>query len=160
MKTYIKTVHVHNAAEMLTEKLKEKIEPGQRLTLVGLNRGGIIPLGYMSYFLDCRNTKLLDITLYQNEKPKMNVKKEIKETSKNLEWINYLSENDTVIFIDDLIDTGSTFKVIEKALEKVNVNCKIIFATLFGNEDKVISGYRKPDGWLVFPWDENKIIND
>ncbi len=156
-KVKITPEQIQSAAKNLAKNLKIITEDNKNIYLVGINRGGLIPLGYLSYFLDTRNTKLIDINLYKNEEYLREIeRRDIDKLVQQLQFINYFTENDVVIFVDDLIDTGATFKAIDLALDKVNKNCKIIKACLFGKRTglKVLYGESKPEGWLVFPWDE------
>jgi len=154
MKVKIKPSDIQCAAKSLTRKLKPMIQD-KNIYLVGINRGGIIPLGYLSYFLNTRNTRLVDINLYPDEHLREIKKSDIRSTINQLQWINYLTDKDIVIFVDDLFDTGSTFKVIDKSLERIN-HKHVIYSCLFGRDNtlSIIYGKKKPDGWLVFPWDE------
>jgi len=155
MKVKIKSNDIHCAVKNLAKKLRPLIQD-KNIYLVGINRGGIIPLGYLSYFLNTRNTRLIDINLYPNEKLREIKKSDIRSVIDQLQWINYLTDNDVVIFVDDLFDTGSTFRVIDKALKRIN-HKHVIYSCLFGRDNAlgIIYGKKKPDGWLVFPWDEN-----
>jgi len=154
MKVKIKTNDIQCAAKSLVKKLKPMIQD-KNIYLVGINRGGIIPLGYLSYFLNSRNTRLVDINLYPDEQLREIRKSDIRSTINQLQWINYLTDKDVVIFVDDLFDTGSTFRVIDEALERIN-HKQVIYSCLFGNDNAlgIIYGKKKPEGWLVFPWDE------
>jgi hypoxanthine phosphoribosyltransferase len=153
-KINISSETITEAAEKLSEKLKKLIK-GDDIYLVGINRGGLIPLGYLSYFLNTRNTKIIDINLYPNDEFRNYNEKDISDCVNQIQFINFLPENSTVIFVDELFDTASTFKVVDQALKKVNIKCQILYATLFGkpNDLNIIYGMEKPKGWLVFPWD-------
>ena len=156
-KVKITPEQVQTAAKKLAKNLKVITEDNKNIYLVGINRGGLIPLGYLSYFLDTRNTRLIDINLYRNEEyPREIERRDVDKLAQQLQFINYFTENDVVIFVDDLIDTGATFKAIDLALNKVNKNCKVIKTCLFGKRTclKVLYGESKPEGWLVFPWDK------
>jgi len=146
----------HNLAQNIQKILKEK--KFKDIYIVGINRGGLIPLGYLSYFLNTRNTCIIDINLYPNEKLREIKKSDIRSVINQLQFVNYLTEKDLLIFVDDLIDSGSTFKVIEKALRSLNNRALTINCVLFGkpNDLNIIYGKIKPEGWLVFPWDEFK----
>ena len=61
--------------------------------IVGINRGGIIPLGYLSYFLNNRNTKILDISLYgDDEEPDTSHEKIQLERKKVIEFLSDLKK--------------------------------------------------------------------
>jgi len=148
---------VNKASQELAKNIKNilKNKEYKEIHLVGINRGGLIPLGYLSYYLDTRNTHIIDINLYPNEKLREIRKSDIRSIIDQLQFVNYLTEKDILIFVDDLFDSGSTFRVIEKALENLNNKAFTIKSVLFGKPNAlgIIYGHIKYDGWLVFPWD-------
>jgi hypoxanthine phosphoribosyltransferase len=153
-KVYITTEEIRNNTKKLAEKLKN-IFKNKKIYLIGINRGGLIPTGYLSYFLDTRNVKIIDINLYPSDKHRDYNKNDILKLRNDLMFINFLTEKDIVIFVDDLIDTGSTFNLINETLKNLNVKSQVIFASIYGKETDLnnIYGEKKPEGWLVFPWD-------
>jgi hypoxanthine phosphoribosyltransferase len=128
--------------------------------IVGVNRGGIIPLGYLSYFLDNRNTKILDISLYGNdEEPDTSHEKIQIERKKIIKFLSSLKKekkDPKVLIIDDLTDTGSTLDNIQ-IINEAYFDFKIDYAVLYHNPKGIFEpdfyGKEKPEGWLEFPWD-------
>ena len=120
--------------------------------IVMINRGGIIPGGYLSYYLNNRNTEILDITLYEdNDKPREVDMKTIINIADQLKKFN----GKTILLVDDLTDTGETIKAILEA-NKRYTNVTIYTAVMYkGKVNFSVDFYAetKPEGWLVFPWD-------
>jgi len=129
--------------------------------IVGINRGGIIPLGYLSYFLNNRNTKILDVSLYgDDEEPDTSHEKIQFERKKVIEFLSDLKKekkDPRILIIDDLTDTGSTLDNIE-IVNEAYFDFKIDYAVLYHNQNGLFEpdfyGKEKPEGWLIFPWDE------
>ena len=61
------------------------------------------------------------------------------------------------IFVDDIYDSGSTFK---KVLSKVEFPTKLVYATLYARRGKkfpkqlIFAKKTKSNAYLVFPWDK------
>ena len=69
-------------------------------------------------------------------------------------------QNVNILVVDDLVDSGSTLKLIRAFFHGTGINVK--FAALYQNTVpnnlEIIQradyyGEDKPDGWLDFPWD-------
>jgi len=151
--------------------------------LIGVNRGGLIPLGYMSYFLNNRHTQLIDVETYDGEQNKAKETEVFKKQS-NLVYhqldnlFNEKKGEFNILIIDDLIDTGLTIDIIREAINKINQNYdqfKIIVKFVavmenleyvnahddvidvtyqFLNDPKMARAWEKiPNKWIVFPWD-------
>ena len=168
-KVYISDTEIkENCKKLARELLSRDIKPD---LLIGLNRGGLIPLGYLSYFMDNRNTRIIDIKTYEGFESKaqdsfaLDVLEQLKSILGN-------KDKGTILIIDDLIDTGNTFKIISKSIELFNKNNNFRFfggvlymdskknnESNFPEFDNLFSAAEKPQGWLVFPWDE-KVNNE
>jgi len=188
VKVFISEKEIKDRCVMLAKKIKtQEIDVD---LLIGLNRGGLIPLGYLSYFLDNRETSIIDIETYEKQESKADevFEKQVKHVINQLrEILKVIPENERVhskivnrsliskrlhinlLIIDDLRDTGGTIKIIDEAIKHINDNHALLtfkpyYAVLYDkfynttiDNDKIIptiSAAEKPEGWLVFPWDE------
>ncbi|MDA9648771.1 phosphoribosyltransferase domain-containing protein [Flavobacteriaceae bacterium] len=114
--------------------------------IISINRGGCVPGVYLSHAINVPH-KVIDVQL-RDEKNKLNLA--ILENS-----LIYYSN---ILIIDDINDTGATFKLIDHAIDKKEIN--IYFASLIENNSsafkvdfrgKVIDKSLNPS-WIVFPW--------
>jgi len=145
--------------------------------LIGLNRGGLIPLGYLSYFLDNRNTKIIEVETYKDDQSQA-VKNDVFKKQVNLVFTQLYSlfkdkiGNFDILIIDDLIDTGLTINIIREAFSRLDeydthLKINVKFGAMFENynyvkkHDDIIDVTeegtffnKKENTWLVFPWDE------
>ena len=128
--------------------------------MIGLNRGGLVPLAYISYGLNLRNNVLLDISFYE-EDDKINAQKEdLGQVMYQLENMPHLKKAQNVLIVDDLVDSGHTVRVIKKLFTKIYPDKNLKIAVLYQNSD--VNEYEIADyyafieekkNWLVFPWD-------
>jgi len=127
--------------------------------IMGINRGGCVPGVYLSHRLQKEHV-VLDIRLRDH-----------KATPDLNSLLVHHAEKKKILVIDDINDTGATFKYIienfgkpatlgEPALLPPNVK----FAALINNKPSEVKvdyhGYEidksKNPAWIVFPWEEWK----
>ena len=115
--------------------------------ILGINRGGCVPGVYLSHRLS-REHMVLDIRLRDHRaEPDISVLTKQYELGKK------------ILVIDDINDTGATFKYIE---EKFGRPERLRFAALVDNTPSGIrvdfKGYTidksKDPAWIVFPWED------
>jgi len=149
---------VHGLAKAMIEKInKSDFIPH---ALVGLNRGGIIPLGYLSYGLNIRDTFIFDINLYNDEKKIDHDVKSIKEFIKyNLQNSDFKEDRfEKILIVDDLIDSGETMELFIECFKEIFPNKEVKTAVLYQNTSvnfkATFNGFEEEKkDWLIFPWD-------
>ena len=123
--------------------------------VVSIYRGSL-PLGtHLSNALDCP----LSIVKYQSYEGQKQVKKD-----SHAEWILNLTEERQnpnffphLIVVDDIYDTGATFRAVLKLPEFENnpdFTCMALYGT--PNGDRVHYLHEKHTRWIVFPWERIK----
>ncbi len=135
-------------------------------TIVGLGRGGLIPATILSYKLGVYNLQNLGI----NTRHKDN--KTLKQLIKNLSDMGFKSDTEKfamiqkptvwgkVLVVDDINDSGDTFKTINYYLENHLKKIKDIryCALVKRYNSKFNQGFYgnsfHSDNWMVFPWDK------
>ena len=121
--------------------------------IVGVYRGSLPIATHLSNILDCP----MSIVKFQSYDGK----------DEQAEWLLNLTEDKTIrdkpqffptlIVIDDVYDTGKTFRAIKKLPEfKDNITCRLI--TLFGNanDDDVHYLHEQLYRWIIYPWERVK----
>jgi hypoxanthine-guanine phosphoribosyltransferase len=168
MKTFISYNNYKKVFDKAINKLLEQIDfRGQNLKiqLAGVEKGGVVPLIMLNYFLQSKfpNLKIkrryLNISFYDEKCVDLSTIREIEDFSCDL-----------TIIIDDLLDKGLTFDTIYSNLKAKNVvyiflydkqnyspECKKILAKL-KKQKSVIIGKREMSGnWLCFWYDFQEI---
>ena len=138
--------------------------------IVAVTRGGLIPAGYISYYLNVSNVDVFNVWSYSGEEQKVELfddqEYQLHVDIQNLvkKWIPR-----NILIVDDLIDTGNTLQFVDQGMMAVYNYLKMIgknreydwrFGVLYTVPEsasklskEVFAGKQKPEGWLVFPWD-------
>jgi xanthine phosphoribosyltransferase len=133
---------LHRDAKALAWRLVDK---GPYAGMVAITRGGLIPCAIISRELECRLIETVSIVTYDEEKrgePKV-----VKPPAAALE-----AKGENWLIVDDLVDTGTTARVIRALLPKAH------FATVYAKPagkpqvDTFITEVSQ-DTWILFPWD-------
>ena len=158
-KQYVNHATVAAYLGVIVEKMnKDHFNPD---VVIGLSRGGLVPGVMLSHFL---NKPFIPFQTALRDHPTWEINK--KE----------LSNIESAIVIDDICDTGETFKRLKTEINDEFSGLDLRFACLHYNQpckfpidwygtfiDKV-----KQDEWVVYPWEdwhqrdavENTIINN
>jgi xanthine phosphoribosyltransferase len=131
---------LHRDAKALAWRLHE-MSPWKGI--VAITRGGLIPAAIIARELECRLIESICIVTYDDEKRgQPHVTKPALAAGDGDGWL----------IIDDLVDTGTTAKVVRALLPKAH------FATIYAKEagkpvvDTFITEVSQ-DTWILFPWD-------
>jgi len=110
--------------------------------IVGITRGGLLPALHLSHGLN------IPMTVIQWQTRDSN----IKEVKPNI--VEALKEKKTVVFVDDINDTGKTFKGIKNSYQGGKyVSLVERTSTIFKTDAKSL---RFDDTrWIVFPWEKD-----
>lgn len=105
------------------------------LQLVGIARGGLIPATIIAHMLGIR-LKMLDVYSYKKQEQGEIINKSI----------NSIDSTKPTVLIDDIYDTGNTYKYLSK---------NYLFDKMYFIIDKRDKEYQN-DNWYVFPWEDLK----
>lgn len=139
-KIYIKWNEFHQDTINLCKKIKQN---GKYNKIVAISRGGLLPAGILAYELDIRNTQAINISSYDGEQQRSLDNVEICD--------NVGSVDENTLIVDDLSDTGTTFKLLRSRFP--NARYVTVYAKPKGQSVVDIFAREMPDEWLVFPWD-------
>ncbi len=109
--------------------------------IVAVTRGGLVPAAIIARELDIRYIDTVCITSYNGKSQgQANVLKKIEGDGTGL------------LIIDDLVDTGTTGRVVREMLPKA------YFATVYAKPEgkDIVDAYVtevSQDTWILFPWD-------
>lgn len=133
---------LHRDAKALAWRL---VDRGPWTGMVAITRGGLIPSAIIARELDCRLIETVSVVTYDEEQrgePRV-----VKAPAAALE-----SQGAGWLLIDDLVDTGTTARVVRAMLPKAH------FATVYAKPggkptvDTFITEVSQ-DTWILFPWD-------
>ena len=121
------------------------VERGPWQGIVAITRGGLIPAAIVARELDCRLIESVSVVTYDEE-----VKGDplvAKGPAAALE-----SQGEHWLVLDDLVDTGTTMRVVRELLPKAH------YATVYAKPagkplvDTFVTEVSQ-DTWILFPWD-------
>ena len=132
-----------NAKALAWRLLDESKKNGGWKGIIGVTRGGLVPACIMARELDIKLVETLCISSYdhQNQR-KANVLKVPEGVGDGEGWL----------IVDDLVDTGNTFKVAREILPKAHYACIYAKPAGVATADTFITEVSQ-DTWIHFPWD-------
>ena len=151
MKSQNKIYYNQNHIDSMINQLAKDIGSKHKIDfIIGIETGGLYISKPLAQILNIPHTSI-KISFYgdsktPNSKPVVN--------DHGLKW----NKNDHYLFVDDLIDSGSTFNYIPKLIKSKNYSTAVLFHKK-DNKFKIEPTYwvtEKPDIWIEFYWDKNK----
>ncbi|MEM3361840.1 MAG: phosphoribosyltransferase [Candidatus Anstonellaceae archaeon] len=142
--------NIEKLAKKLSKKIiKKNFKPD---VLVGLSRGGLVPLRLLSDFLEVKKVAVIQVQLY----------KKIAQKSRKPKILQPLAisiKNKKILVVDDVCDSGTTLKFVKNYLKKRGAN-EIFFATLHlkPTADFIPDFYASTTSkWIIYPWEKEEI---
>lgn len=131
---------LHRDARALAWRLLER---GPFTGIVAITRGGLIPAAVIARELECRVVETISIVTYDEEKRgEPRVVKSPSAAGDGSGWL----------VIDDLVDTGTTLRVVRALLPRAHV--ATVYAKPAGKPlvDSFVTEVSQ-ETWILFPWD-------
>jgi len=114
-------------------------------SIIGITRGGLFLAGQLSYKLRIKKIYTINTQLYENKKL---ITPKVLYFPKDIHFKNAL-------VVDDILDTGSTYKLINNLLKQVSDNYYWAILLDKGKSDASIDFVGQKlsnDEWIEFPW--------
>lgn len=119
--------------------------------LIGISRGGVVPLGFLAgeQMFNNRTTRIINTQSYDGNK---------QESLKLLFSIHTeeFAPFTSILVIDDIADSGKTLNYVVPLLKQALPNAIIKTATLFYKKRSVFTPdyyVEETEDWIVFPWE-------
>ena len=109
-KLYISWDEFHRHTKQLAQKIKGK---GSYNKIIAVSRGGLIPAGILAYELDIRNVEVVNMSSYDGDKQRTDDEITIHTSVGDVD--------ERTLVIDDLSDTGKTFKLLRPMFPKATL---------------------------------------
>ena len=120
------------------------MEAGPWKGMIAVTRGGLVPAAIVARELEIRLIDTFCVASYEGEtQGKIKVLKGVELENGGEGWL----------IVDDLVDTGATFRVIREQLP--NAHFATVYAKPKGRDtvDSFITEVSQ-DTWILFPWDQ------
>ncbi|MBS4083866.1 MAG: xanthine phosphoribosyltransferase [Rhizobiales bacterium] len=115
--------------------------------IVCITRGGLVPAAIVSRELDLRIIETISIVTYRDYKTQAEP-----QVVKSVEGRLLATQGEGILVIDDLVDTGTTARIVRGLLPKAHFAA--VYAKPLGRPlvDTFVTEVSQ-DTWIYFPWD-------
>jgi xanthine phosphoribosyltransferase len=114
--------------------------------IIAVTRGGLIPACIVARELNIRLIETFCIASYRGDNQSG------QDDAKILKDLSNLGDGEGWLVIDDLVDTGNTFKIIRDHLPKAHFGCVYGKPEGVPTADTFVTEVSQ-DTWVFFPWD-------
>lgn len=140
-KVFITWNEFHRDTQFLSWALPDKKWKG----IIGVARGGLVPASILARSLNIRLVETVCISSYDDKTNTQLPAKVLKHISKE-------DEGEGWLVVDDLVDQGTTAKIVKEMLPKAHYAA--VYAKKKG-KTFVDSYASEINAWIVFPWEED-----
>jgi len=138
----------HRDANLLAARLAQK---GSWHGIVAISRGGLVPATIIARALNIRVVETVSVVAYdQLSKGEEEVLGEPYVTK----LPDFAGDGEGFLIIDDLVDSGSTAKVVRALLPKAHFACVYAKPAGRGLADDVLTEVSQ-DTWIILPWERD-----
>ncbi len=141
---------IHRDTKALAWKLEGREPEGSWKGLIGITRGGLVPACIVARELGIYHVETFCIASYEE---KAAGQADIQREEHSIFRIpENAGDGEGWLVVDDLADTGKTFKIVREILPKAHYAC--IYAKPAGADtaDTFVTGVSQ-DTWIHFPWE-------
>ena len=131
---------IHRDAKALAWRL---LDQKDYKGIVAVTRGGMIPACIIARELNLRLIETFCVSSYDN--------KDQREADV-LKGLEHIGDGEGWLVVDDLVDTGNTFKIIREHLPKAHFSCVYAKPKGVPTTDTFVTEVSQ-DTWVYFPWD-------
>jgi len=149
----MKFLHISwSKTQKLCEKLAKKVKTYSPEVLVGVSRGGLVPVRLLSDILNIKSVGVMRIEFYTSLGERMDFPKITQDVSLDL-------NGKRVLVVDDISDTGRSLQVAKDHLKRKGAK-EVKFATLHFKPHSIFKPdfyIDETDKWIVYPWEVNEV---
>lgn len=136
---------IHATAKQLSQKLRGRgPDQGSWTKLIAVTRGGLVPACLVARDLDIRTIDTISIASYDHQ---------AQSAISLLKAAAECGDGSSCLVIDDLADTGNTFRAIRKLLPAATLACLYVKPEGKASADYYVTEYPQ-DSWIYFPWED------
>ena len=136
----------HRDAKALAERL---VSAGPWRGIVAISRGGLVPATIIARALNIRVVETVSVVAYDQLAQGEEALGEPKVTK----LPDFAGDGEGFLIVDDLVDTGTTARVVRALLPKAYFACVYAKPAGRGLADDVLKEVSQ-DTWIVLPWEQ------
>jgi xanthine phosphoribosyltransferase len=137
----------HRDARALAERLTGF---GPWRGIVAISRGGLVPAAIIARALNIRVVETVSVVAYDQLS---RGEEEALGEPKVTKLPDFAGDGDGFLIVDDLVDTGTTARVVRALLPKARFACVYAKPAGRGLADNVFKEVSQ-DTWIVLPWEQ------
>ncbi len=131
----------------LAKKVKSKFKPD---VIIGVSRGGLVPLRLLSDYLDVKQIGVVGVKFYAG----------VGKTSAVpivTQKLNVNVAGKKVLVVDDVADSGATLNFVVKMLKRKKAKVVKVATLHFKPSSKFTPDFfiSKTSEWIVYPWEKD-----
>jgi xanthine phosphoribosyltransferase len=138
----------HRDAKALAERL---VAFGPWRGSVAISRGGLVPATIIARALNIRVVETISVVAYDQLSTGA---EEVLGEPKVTKSPNVAGDGEGFLIIDDLVDSGSTARVVRALLPKAHFACVYAKPAGRGLADNVLKEVSQ-DTWIILPWEQD-----
>ena len=138
----------HRDARALAERLAGV---GSWHGIVAISRGGLVPAAIIARALNIRVVETVSVVAYDQLSQG---EEEVLGEPKVTKLPDFAGDGEGFLIIDDLVDTGTTARVVRALLPKARFACVYAKPAGRGLADDVLMEVSQ-DTWIVLPWEQS-----
>jgi xanthine phosphoribosyltransferase len=138
----------HRDARALAAQL---VAFGPWLGVVAISRGGLVPATIIARALNIRIVETVSVVAYDQLSTG---DEEVLGQPKVTKLPNFAGDGTGFLIVDDLVDSGSTARVVRAMLPKAPFACVYAKPAGRGLADHVLKEVSQ-DTWIVLPWEQD-----
>jgi len=136
----------HRDAKALAERLAPS---GPWRGIVAISRGGLVPATIIARALNIRVVETVSVVAYDQ----FSLGEEALGEPKVTKLPDFAGDGEGFLIVDDLVDTGTTARVVRALLPKAYFACVYAKPAGRGLADNVLKEVSQ-DTWIVLPWEQ------
>jgi xanthine phosphoribosyltransferase len=136
----------HRDAKALAERLAPA---GPWNGIVAISRGGLVPATIIARALNIRVVETVSVVAYDQ----FSLGEEALGEPKVTKLPDFAGDGEGFLIVDDLVDTGTTARVVRALLPKAYFACVYAKPAGRGLADNVLKEVSQ-DTWIVLPWEQ------
>jgi xanthine phosphoribosyltransferase len=136
----------HRDAKALAERLASA---GPWRGIVAISRGGLVPATIIARALNIRVVETVSVVAYDQ----FSLGEEALGEPKVTKLPEFAGDGEGFLIVDDLVDTGTTARVVRALLPKAYFACVYAKPAGRGLADDVLKEVSQ-DTWIVLPWEQ------
>lgn len=136
---------IHRTARALSWKLQDIAkEKGEWKGIVAVTRGGLVPACLVAREIGVRVIETISVSSYEHqEQSSLKISKQATAAGDGEGWL----------VIDDLADTGNTFRALREVLPKAHYACLYVKPQGAPTADTFVTETSQ-DTWIFLPWED------